>query len=54
MAGTIYEKATRIIAERKAARENELKRRKAEVFAVIPRLKEIEDELDRFGILRYP
>lgn len=50
MAETIYEKATKIIAERKASRENELKRRKAEVFAKVPRIREIEEEMDRFGI----
>ena len=50
MAQTIYEKASKVIAQRKMARENELKRRKAQVFTQIPRLKEIEEELDRFGI----
>lgn len=50
MAETIYEKASKIIAERKASREGELRRRKAEVFAKIPRIREIEEELDRFGI----
>ncbi len=50
MAESIYEKASKIIAERKVKRENELRRRKAEAFAKVPRIKEIEEELDRFGI----
>jgi len=47
---TVYEKATQIIAERKEKRRRELDRRKNEVFAVVPRVREIEEELDRFGI----
>ncbi len=50
MAETIYEKASKIIQERKEARENELKRRRLHVYENIPRVKEIEDELDRYGI----
>jgi len=47
---TVYEKATQIIAERKENRRREIERRKNEVFSVIPRVREIEEELDRFGI----
>ena len=50
MAESIYEKATRIIAERKEKRKNELGRRRSEVFLKVPRIREIEEELDRFGI----
>lgn len=50
MAGTIYEKATAIIAERKEKRRRELERRRSEVFAIAPRVREIEEELDRYGI----
>lgn len=50
MAETIYDKASKIIAERKEKRENEIKRRRMEVFERIPRIKEIENELDRYGI----
>ena len=50
MAETIYEKAAKIIAERKEERRFELKRRRSEVFSKIPRLLEIETQLDRFGI----
>ncbi len=50
MAETIFEKASRIVAERKSKRKGELDRRKAEVFAVVPRIAEIEAELDRYGI----
>ena len=50
MAETIYEKAAAIVAQRRQERRWELGRRKSEVFAKIPRLLEIETELDRFGI----
>ncbi len=50
MPGSIYEKATQIIAERKERRKKELDRRRGEVFAIAPRIREIEEELDRFGI----
>ena len=47
---TVYEKATQIIAERKEKRRRELEWRKSDVFAKAPRVREIEEELDRFGI----
>ena len=47
---SVYEKATRIIAERKEKRRRELEWRKSDVFAKVPRIREIEEELDRFGI----
>ncbi len=50
MAETIYDRASKIIAYRKEKRENELKRRRREVFESIPRVMEIENELDRYGI----
>lgn len=50
MAETIYEKAAKIVAQRKEERRWEIGRRRSEVFAKIPRLLEIETELDRFGI----
>lgn len=50
MAETIYEKATKIIADRKNKRKTQLQSRRAEVFAKIPRIAEIEAELDRYGI----
>ena len=50
MAETIYDKASKIIAYRKEKRENEIKRRRMEVFERIPRIREIEGELDRYGI----
>ncbi|MBQ8765164.1 MAG: hypothetical protein IJZ12_04515, partial [Clostridia bacterium] len=50
MPGSIYEKATQIIAERKERRKRELARRSGDVFSIAPRIREIEDELDRFGI----
>ena len=50
MPSSIYEKATQIIAERKERRKRELDRRRGEVFAIVPRIREIEEELDRFGI----
>lgn len=50
MAETIYDKASKIIAARKEKRENEIKRRRMEVFGRIPRIQEIENELDRYGI----
>ncbi len=50
MAETIYDKASRIIADRKEKRENEIRRRRMEVFERVPRIKEIEEELDRYGI----
>lgn len=50
MAGSIYEKATAIIAERKEKRRRELERRRNEVFSLVPRIREIEEELDRYGI----
>ena len=46
----IYEKATNIIAARKEKRERELMRRRNEVFSKVPKIKEIETELDRYGI----
>ena len=50
MAGSIYEKAASIIAERKEKRRKELDLRRNEVFALVPRIREIEQELDRYGI----
>lgn len=50
MAESIYDKASKIISNRKKARESELERRRIEVFSKIPHLKEIELELDRYGI----
>lgn len=50
MAETIYEKATKIIAGRKNKRKAQIQSRKAEVFSKIPRIAEIEAELDRYGI----
>ena len=50
MAESIYDKASKIIEGRKKTREAELERRRIEVFSKIPRLKEIEIELDRYGI----
>lgn len=50
MAESIYEKAAKIIAERKEKRKNEILRRRSEVFLKAPRIKEIEEELDRYGI----
>ncbi len=50
LAETIYDKASKIIQERKEKRENELRRRRREVFQSIPRVMEIENELDRYGI----
>jgi len=50
MPGSIYEKATKIIAERKEKRRRELERRKSDVFAVVPRIREIEEDLDRYGM----
>lgn len=47
---TVYEKATQVIAERKEKRRRELDRRRNEVFALAPRIREIEEELDRYGI----
>ncbi len=47
---SVYEKATQIIAERKEKRRRELDRRRNEVFAMVPKIREIEEELDRFGI----
>ncbi len=46
----IYEKATAIIDERKANRRRENERRRREVFAANPKILEIEENLDRFGI----
>lgn len=46
----IYEKAAAIIDDRKEKRRRELDRRRREVFAVAPRIQEIEENLDRFGI----
>lgn len=50
MAESIYEKATAIIAERKEKRRRELEYRRSEVFAAVPKIREIEEELDRYGI----
>lgn len=50
MAESIYEKATRIVSERKEKRRRESDKRRSEVFAKIPRIREIEEELDRYGI----
>lgn len=50
MAESIYEKATAIIAQRKEKRKRELERRRSEVFALVPAIREIEQELDRYGI----
>jgi len=50
LAESIYEKATAIIAERKEKRARELERRRNEVFSIVPRIREIEGELDRYGI----
>ena len=46
----IYEKIDAIINERRENRRLEIERRKREVFAVAPKIQEIEQELDRFGI----
>ena len=46
----IYEKAATIIDERKEKRRREIDRRKREVFATSPKIQEIEENLDRFGI----
>lgn len=50
MAESLYTKASAIISKRKQNRENELNRRRNEVFSKIPRLFEIESQLDRYGI----
>lgn len=50
MAESIYEKATAIIAQRKEKRRRELEFRRSEVFSKVPRIREIEQELDRYGI----
>ena len=50
MAETIYEKATAIIQDRKNKHKAQLENRRAEVFAKVPRIAEIEGELDRYGI----
>lgn len=50
MAETIYERATRIIADRKNKRKAQLESRRREVFSKVPRIAEIEAELDRYGI----
>ncbi len=50
MAETIYEKASKIIAQRKEKRDNEIKIRRAAVYEKIPKIKQIEEELDRYGI----
>ena len=50
MAESLYTKAAKIVAQRRSSREAELNRRKKEVFSKIPRLFEIEAELDRYGI----
>ncbi len=47
---TIYEKASKIIADRKEKRDNEIKLRRLRVYESVPRIKEIEEELDRYGI----
>lgn len=46
----IYEKIAAITDGRKEKRHREIERRKREVFAVAPKIQEIEEELDRFGI----
>ncbi len=50
MAESIYDRASAIIAKRKKQREEKLSRRRAEVFGKIPRIAEIEAELDRYGM----
>lgn len=50
MPETIYDKAALVVSQRKKMREAELTARKNEVFEKIPRIMEIENELDRFGI----
>ena len=50
MAESLYTRAAKIVADRKAKRESELNRRKNEVFSRVPRIFEIESELDRYGI----
>lgn len=50
MAESIYEKAAQIIEGRRKKRDALLRQRREEVFAKIPRIAEIEGELDRFGM----
>lgn len=50
MAESIYDKAAQIVSERKSKRKAETEKRKNEVFSKVPRLREIEEELDRYGI----
>lgn len=46
----IYEKIDAVINERREKRRLEIERRRREVFAAAPKIQEIEQELDRFGI----
>ena len=46
----IYEKIDAIIEERKENRRREIEKRRREVFAKAPKIQEIEESLDRFGI----
>ncbi len=50
MAQTLNQKAASIISQRKKLREDSLNKRKQEIFEKIPRIKEIESQLDRYGI----
>ncbi len=50
MAESIYERAAQIIEGRRKKRDALLRQRREEVFAKIPRIAEIEGELDRFGM----
>ena len=46
----MYEKAAAIIDERKENRRRENERRRREVFSIAPKIEEIEQQLDRYGI----
>lgn len=50
MAESIYDKAAKIVSDRKRKREELIGQRKSEVFSKIPRIQEIEEELDRYGM----
>ena len=50
MAESIYDRAVKIVAEKKNSRKREMEHRRREVFAKVPRIGEIEQQLDRYGI----
>jgi len=50
LAESIYMKAAEIIAQRRQKNIMELEKKKNEVYSKIPRLRKIENELDRYGI----